>query len=739
MIGSDVQCNEKGTMMKQSRCASILVGAAFAAAFFPPAEASGVRVVDDKVVVGSMFAPFCRTEAADSSEWPADLAKMRELGYECLHGFCEWSRIEKEKDVYDFSETDRLVELCASNGLHAILNVATQNTVGYHMPAWMENEYKGRGFVDSDGFAIPFKSIHNVPCLDDPWYRDRAERYLKALAAHYSGDRRVAGWVVWGEPVLSSPHGLPICFCEHTLARFRSWLRERYGEIGRLNVAWGTEGPVDFVDFESVRPPRGALGHLGGYAAWSDWGNFMSGNFARNIKWADSLLKQGGATQPTIVEMFCRLSPGGVVNDVWTLGRSADIVGASCFIRPGVRLEVSMTVAASVAAREGKTFFVVEQTGGSRGYSYDRATPGIVEMLSEAVQCAGLGAKGVMYWCWRPRLTDFEAGNFGLCRADGKPLPRAVAGGRLAAEVAALGRRLADAERRPQVAILHSGAVFSDTDNVAQQIRDAETGAVRLFLDAYVTPQVVTADMVRDGLDPSLRALVLPFSYALDAGTCAGIRRFVERGGCVVADHNLAFKQTDGRAWRLLPGGGLDKVFGFEKEESQYLEHESHLPRDNAYGIPLSTFLDIVTPTTAEVVERDGERALVLHNRFGKGDAYAFAFSAFPAYARAEGNAALRRRVMKMLEPCGVKPYVQVGKSDDEACPAIRVAELVRGDGSKVLTFTNPGWAENRVEAMVPGASSVSAFLCGDVAVETSGATASFTLMPWQSVMLEAR
>ena len=77
-------------------------------------------------------------------------------------------------------------------------------------------------------------------------------------------------------------------------------------------------------------------------------------------------LKQGGATQPTIVEMFCRLSPGGVVNDVWTLGKSADIVGASCFIRPGVRLEVSMTVAASVAVREGKTFFVVEQTGSTR-------------------------------------------------------------------------------------------------------------------------------------------------------------------------------------------------------------------------------------------------------------------------------------------------------------------------------------------------------------------------------------
>ena len=398
-----------------------------------------------------------------------------------------------------------------------------------------------------------------------------------------------------------------------------------------------------------------------------------------------------------------------------------------------------MTVAASVAAREGKSFFVVEQTGGSRGYSYDRSTPGVEEMLSEVTQCAGLGAKGVMYWCWRPRLTDFEAGNFGLCRADGKPLPRAVAGGRHAAAIAALGRRLADAERRPQVAVLHSGAVFSDTDHVAQQIRDAEAGAIRLFLDAHVTPQVVSTDMVRDGLDSSLHALVLPFSYALDAETCAGIRRFVEQGGCVIADHNLAFKQPDGRAWSLLPGGGLDKVFGFEKEECQYLEHATLLPKNNVYGIPLATFLDVVTATTAEVLERDSDRALVLRNRFGKGEAYAFAFSAFPAYAKAEGNVALRRRVMKMLEPYGVRPFVEIGKFDDEPCPTVRVAELVRKNGTKVLTFTNPGWAANRVEAKVPGAKSIAPFLCGEVAVETSGNAASFTLGPWQSIMLETR
>ena len=174
-------------MMKTRTACCLLLALALGAA------AKDMRVAEDKVVVGTMYAPFCRTEGPDISEWPADIAKMKELGYTCLHGFCEWSRIETSKGVYDFSQIDRLLELCAKNGILAILNVATQNTVGFHMPAWMENEYAGRGCVDIDDNGVSLKSIHNIPCLDDPWYHEHAEKFLRALAKRYSGDRRVAG------------------------------------------------------------------------------------------------------------------------------------------------------------------------------------------------------------------------------------------------------------------------------------------------------------------------------------------------------------------------------------------------------------------------------------------------------------------------------------------------------------------------------------------------------------------
>ncbi len=709
----------------------------------PKGVGNGARIDPARIIVGTMYAPFCRTEGPPAAEWPADIAKMRELGYRCLHGWCEWSRVEKAEGVYDFSEVDRLLDITSENGLACMLNLATQNSVGYHMPAWMENLYAGAGLVDSEGFGIPVRSIHAVPCLDDPWYRERAGRYIEAVARHFSGDARVAGWVVWGEPMLESPHNRPLCYCAHTVARFREWCRDKYGTIDKLNRAWSTEGPVEFASFDDVRPPVGPIGHKGGYAAWSDWCRFMPANFARNIGWADTILKRHGATQPTIAEMFCYPTGGNVSNDIWQLARSADIVGSSCFLRPGVDVELALTVGASVAEREGKSFFVVEQCGGTRGYNYDHVTPSPDEIQSEAMQAVALGAKGLMYWTWRPRFTDYEAGNFGLCRADGKPLPIAFAGGREAASLAALGRRLADAERRPQVAVLHAGGVaFSDADGVGQTLLHSEMGALRVFLDAHVTPASVSPEMIRDGLPERFRALVLPFAYALDQETCDGIKRFIERGGCVIADVNLAFKQTDGRAWRNLPGGGLDEVFGFEKEWAMFLDDESQLPKPNPYAVPTQTFLDIVTPTTAEVVEVADDRPLVLRNRFGKGEAWFFSFAAFASYQRAWGIVPLRRRVKEILAPFGVRPYVAMAGLDDRPWPGVSVAQLVREDGTQIVTFTNGQhgkWETREVVATFPGAASVAKLDGESVDVAAAGAIARFTLAPWQSAMLEVR
>src|SRR5262249_12999126 len=52
---------------------------------------------------------------------------------------------------------------------------------------------------------------------------------------------------------------VPACYCEVSAEAFRGWLRERYGEIGALNEAWGGAfWSQEYTSWAQVQPPRTA-------------------------------------------------------------------------------------------------------------------------------------------------------------------------------------------------------------------------------------------------------------------------------------------------------------------------------------------------------------------------------------------------------------------------------------------------------------------------------------------------
>lgn len=700
------------------------------------------QIIKNKMLVGAMYAPFCRTKYVDPSEWDNDLRIMRELGYTCLHGFTEWWRIEKKKGEFDFSETDLLIELCHKHGIVPIINVATQNGVGYYMPRWMQNEYKGRGVVDNEGQGNEVKSEYVIPCMDDPWYQVYAQRYLRALATHYAGDDRIGGWVIWGEPTLYSKRGKPICYCEHTVARFRKWLAKKYGNIEALNAVWGAEGPHDHADFEEIYPPVGSYGQRGGYASWTDWQTFMCENFADHIKQADRIFKECGATQPTITEMFSYIHGGGS-NDVWLLAETADIVGVSNYTRPGLDTDIVMTVANSAAKRLGKSVFIVEALGGPRYPTADKRSPSPQELITETVQQMGSNAKGLMYWCFRPRLSDYEGGAYGMSRADGKLLPRTYAMGKIADETAKQQELLLAGQQKNEVAILYSTKTqhLAGGDLLGDTYYKAVMGATRLLLDAHITPQMVSEDMLVKGLPKEIKALVLPFAYAMDDDTAAAISEFVKNGGCVIADHDLSYKRTNGFAHRLAPGG-LTEAFGLERDDLFFAEHPSLLPEDNRYEIPLKTMRDVLCPVGAEVVEEANDMPLITKHAYGAGKAWYLAWEAFGSYHVNNGIASLRKRVKEILAEQGVLPFVTLGAREDLAQPGITTCLQVLPDGGRLITLVNASYEAADVEALVPQAADAQPVLgSGEFTQEKQGQDLKIHLnfKPWESIIFQIK
>ncbi|MBR4236688.1 MAG: beta-galactosidase [Clostridia bacterium] len=642
--------------------------------------------------LGVMYAPFCRTLYVGMENWEADIRNMRDMGYTCLHGFVEWWRVEKEKGRFDFTEPDYLVELCAKYGITPILNVATQNGVGFYMPRWMQQEYKGRGVVDCDGHGNELESEYVTACLDDPWYQTYAQRFLKAVAEHYAGDSRLGGWVIWGEPLLHK-NGKPICYCEHTVARFRKWLGKKYGEIGKLNELWGHEGPSDYTDFSQIQPPTGATRQRGSFASWSDWTTFMEENFASHIKQADTVLKQYGATQPTIIELMCYVGSSGICNDLWELSRCADYVGVSNFLRPDIETDLVMTVANSLAKPLGKPIFIVEANGGPRYPDFDKRTPSPAEIAAEAIQMAGMNADGLMYWCYRPRLSDGEGGSFGMCRNDGKPLPRAYKGGETGKFLEKNCAYYNSAEWKADVAILYSNKIahLAGADNLSQEFADAQQGALRLFRDAHIPVQLIDEKWIEAGNLAGFKALVLPMSYALEEETARRIAEFAENGGIVICDQGLAQKYLSGVCYMSLPGAGLSALFGVERDDLIYVDGEGQLPPDAMRELPVGSCADVLLPTHAEVVKSAAGIPLITRAQAGAGECWYFANQFFARYRKCGGDAGMRKQIFSVLEIKGVLPIARFDGLDELPTPPVCVSRLASPKGD-IYTVLNPGY-----------------------------------------------
>jgi len=655
-----------------------------------------MKRVSEKFLCGAMYAPFCRTKHAPMDEWQRDMDKMAELGFNCLHGFAEWHDIEYKKGVFDFSKIDHFVDCADKAGLAAIINIATQNSVGFYSPRWLMEELRdSEGFVDSLGRKA-YHSEYVVPCLDDPHYKQYSDRYLTEVARHFAGDDRVKGYVIWGEPTLQSPFaGERICYCKHTLKKFRVYLENKYKRIEDLNEAWGSEGCSEYGSFSEVYPPTGYSRQRGGYASWDDFCEFMEQNLASHIINANRIFKENGATQPTVTEML-----PGIANSVASdkLAKTSDIVGVSLFGKPTRKTALYMSKSASLAKMQNKTSFVIEAGGGSIKFDnpamYDPQafTPSAEELKTTVLMRAGFGTKGVMFWCWRPRLSDMEGNDFGMCRPDGKPLKRTIELGKLSKRMYELSDVYNSAKRISEVAIFTSQKInhIAKADRMDGCYISALSGASAMLTDLHINSDFISDEDVANGVLKNYKALLLPSTYVISEECAQKIEEFVRLGGRVIADYILAEKKPGGFCYTTLPGAGFDKVFGIEREDVLFIAHKN-LERQNSFGIRTGNFVEEVIPVSASSIDEDyGENyPLLTENKYFDGYANYIATQYFGNYER-HPEKALRDRIAKLLAESGIYPYARLECEDSKDLTSVITSALMKKDSVLgVFTVSN--------------------------------------------------
>ena len=164
----------------------------------------------------------------------------------------------------------------------------------------------------------------------------------------------------------------------------------------------------------------------------------------------------------------------------------------------------------------------------------------------------------------------------------------------------------------------------------------------------------------------------------------------MKNGGHVIADYILAEKRPGGLCYTSLPGAGLDRVFGIEREDVLFIAHPV-MERENRLGIETGTMIEQIILTDAESVggEYMPEYPLISKNAYGRGSATYIATQYFANYAR-KPSCELREVLLGMLEDLGIKPHAELITEDKKAQSALITSCISSDDGeANVITVTN--------------------------------------------------
>ncbi|MGC4857267.1 beta-galactosidase [Micromonospora sp. DT4] len=199
---------------------------------------------------GIYFGGDYNPEQWPEQTWPEDVELMRRAGVNLVSvGIFSWALLEPHPGRFEFGWLDRVLDLLHDGGIQVDLATATASP-----PPWLARAHPETLPRRADG-AILWPGGRQAYCPSSPVFRERSLELVRAVAGRYAEHPAVVMWHVSNELGCHNVH----CYCDVSAEAFRRWLRERYGDLGRLNDAWGTAfWSQRYGDWAEINPPRTA-------------------------------------------------------------------------------------------------------------------------------------------------------------------------------------------------------------------------------------------------------------------------------------------------------------------------------------------------------------------------------------------------------------------------------------------------------------------------------------------------
>lgn len=544
---------------------------------------------------GKARAPMQSAITSESrEEWRNDLQEIKNLGFNTVRTWVEWTHTEPEQGNYNLENLKLLCELSQEIGLKVFIQM-----YGESAPDWVGRLYPESLLEAHSGDRIKPQSAPGY-CVDHPGVREAISDFYTETARVAASYSNFYGWDLWSEPHIvqwGGPRWIPdaqYCYCRYTQDRFRKWLQNKYGSLDNLNNAWYRT----FGSWKEVEPPR--FNTILSYTDFIDWKNFIYQKMAEDLRLRYDAVRQADpngviTSHASPASIFS--SPHGTgAEDDFLFAEQVDHYGISQYPkhnRPGDWNRWTFMTNADFSYSANKKnggYYVGEfQSGfGTVGMRIgDEVTPADQRIWFWSSMATG--ARSINVYAFYPMNAGYESGGYGLIQLDGTITDRARALGQIAAFVNENQRLFLKSKPvKAQVALVYNplaqmvGGEGEAGGKGARHI-NALIGYYRVLSLYNVPVEFVHRKDLEDGDLSQYRLIITPFPVMFTQKGADGLKSFIENGGHVVSEARMAWNDDRGYATEVIPGMGLSEVFGVRESKVEVKETVPLEIKDNRH------------------------------------------------------------------------------------------------------------------------------------------------------------
>ena len=501
--------------------------------------------------------------------WPEDMRLFKKAGINVVTvPVFSWAKLQPDENTWNFDWLDRVLNLCASNGIYACIATSTGA-----MPAWMAAKYPEVLRTTFEGLRRRYGHRHNA-CPSSPVFRRLSTGLARRLAERYASHPTLVAWHI------SNEYG-GRCYCDLCEKAFRVWLKRRYKTLDALNAAWctGFWGHT-FTDWDQIVVPTLLTEHenptrTAFQGITLDYYRFASQNLMESFCAERDAIR---AASPG-VKITTNLMGTYKELDYFRWAREMDIVSWDNY--PALdtpTAEVAFRHDLMRGLKAGAPFMLMEQTPSQTNWQQYNGLkrPGVMRLVS--LQAVARGADTVMFFQLRRSRGASEKYHGAVIDHAGHENTRVfreVAA--LGAELAALGPAILDSRVESRI-----GIMFDWENWWAIEMSSGPSIALKYVQQvtawhAALWSRNFGVDVV--GMEDDLSRydiVIAPVLYMVKPGLAARLEAFVSGGGTFVTTFFSGYVNENDLVTLGGYPGELRKLLGIWVEEIDALLPESH-------------------------------------------------------------------------------------------------------------------------------------------------------------------